>query len=111
MKITLIYLAVIYITWVHYLAVMALRVAYKSDRLPKGMRPPSYFVLFIGLIFDVVLNLIMSLPLLELPKYNRHEWLLTARFQRLIKEGGWRGRQAEWFCHNFLEPFDENHCK
>ena len=105
-KLILLYLAVIYITFVHYGCVMAMRVVRDNKRIPKGMRPFYLLVLAIGLVFDFLLNMIMSLPLLELPQ----EILLTIRFQRLIKEGGWRGKIAQFFCVYFLTPFDENHC-
>lgn len=110
MDLILFYIAVIYATWVFYTSVMCLRRARDEGRITPVIRPIAYLTLFVGLLLDVFLNTIMSLPFLELPHWFDGEFLLTARLKRLVKSGGWRATQAKFWCNNFLEPFDQGHC-
>lgn len=110
MDIVLLYLGTLYATWVFYTSVMCLRRARDEGRFTPVIKPVAYMTLYIGLVLDVFLNLIMSLPLLEPPHWFQGEFLLTARLTRLMKNGGWRARQAKFWCSNFLEPFDQGHC-
>jgi hypothetical protein len=110
MDLILFYAAVIYATWVFYTSVMCLRRARNEGRLTPVIRPIAYMTLFIGLVLDVFLNAIMSLPLLELPRWFAGEILLTSRLKRLVTGNGWRAKQAKFWCNNFLEPFDQGHC-
>ncbi len=110
MSLILFYAAVIYATWIFYTSVMCLRRARDEGRITRVIRPIAYLTLYIGLVLDVFLNTIMSLPFLELPRWFDGEILLTSRLKRLIKGVGWRARQAKFWCGNFLEPFDQGHC-
>jgi hypothetical protein len=110
MNLILFYIAVIYATWVFYTSVMCLRRARDEGRITPVIRPVAYLTLYIGLILDIFLNTIMSLPFLELPQWFDGEILLTSRLKRLVKGSGWRAKQAKFWCNNFLEPFDQGHC-
>jgi hypothetical protein len=50
-----------------------------------------YFNLTIGLMLDALLNIVSSIIMLELPRYDIKEWLLTARLSRWlhIMDNGW----------------------
>lgn len=101
------YLVLIFFTWTFFLAVMHLRIIRDTLGFTRANIVPAYTVLVIGLILDAILNIAMSLPLLDLPK----ELLLTGKFKRLIKEDmGWRGDVAEYLCQHFLVPADRGHC-
>ena len=110
MDLILFYVVVIYATWVFYTSVMCLRRARNEGRLTPVIRPIAYLTLYIGLVLDVFLNTIMSLPFLEFPRWFSGEFLLTSRLKRLVKGSGWRATQAKFWCNNFLEPFDQGHC-
>ena len=110
MNLILFYIAVIYATWVFYTSVMCLRRARDEGRITPVIRPVAVLTLYIGLILDMILNTIMSLPFLEFPRWLEGEILLTSRLKRLVKGGGWRAKQAKFWCSNFLEPFDQGHC-
>lgn len=91
-------------TWIFYLAVMMLK--QRKESLTKVSNFFGHFVLYLGYLFDVTLNLAASFLFLELP----HEWLLSARIARLKKETGWRSKTATWICHHLLHPIDPGHC-
>ena len=94
-------------TWVFFLAVMHLRIVRDTVGFSPWNIIPAYITLAIGLVLDAILNLVMSVWLLDLPR----EPLLTGKLKRLIKEDmGWRGDVSEWICQNFLVPADKNHC-
>lgn len=68
----------------------------------------GYLTLYVGLVLDAVLNLVLSVFLLDLPK----EILTTGKIRRLkFGKEGWRKRVALFFCRNYLTPFDKNHCE
>lgn len=93
-----------YSTWVHFLAVMMLK--QRRDSLPMVTKRFGYIVLGIGYALDFLFNVSSSLLFLEIPQ----EWLFTARVSRHVKEVGWRGNLARWFCGVLLEPVDPGHC-
>lgn len=95
--------------WVFYLAIMNLKRNRKS--LTPLAKVVAYPMVALGLISDVLFNFTFgTLFFLELPK----ELLMTTRLQRHLNDNknDWRDRNAQWFCHNFLNPFDSsgNHC-
>lgn len=106
----LIYFIAIYATWLFYVAVMALRAVHRMGGIPRLALPFAYTTLAIGLWLDFILNILMSLPLLEPPQWQRSEFLLSPRLTRLVAQGGWRAAEARFWCRNFLEPFDPGHC-
>jgi hypothetical protein len=111
--------ACFYTTWVLYLAVMALKRAKDAETIGRVATTVGTPVLWVGLVFDVVFNIILSVPFLELPK----ELLVTGRLSRHVREAqasgklgvdrAWRQRLAFWLCRNFLDTFDPtgSHCK
>lgn len=103
-------LAILYLLWVFYLAVMALWRARRDGMLGPVALVPGYLTLLIGAALDVLVNVtVMSLVFVEPPR----ELLVTKRLQRHIKHGqGWRQELARWLCHNLLNPFDPtgDHC-
>ena len=105
--IILFYILLMWITWTFFLAVMHLRIIRDTIGFTKVNIIPAYSTLVVGLILDATLNLVMCLPLLDLPR----EMLLTGKLKRLIMEDlGWRGDVAEFLCQHFLVPADKNHC-
>ena len=95
-------------------------------RLHWSVRWVCYVILFIGLIADTLLNWIaLSISFYELPFASitlngwfkrpsivfRLEFLSTARVVRhKHHSNGFRQIQANWWCVNFLCPFDQYHC-
>lgn len=95
-----------------FISVMKLRSMRDSGELAKlhwSVTWVAYSLLYIGLVFDSILNAIpMTIVFLEFP----HEWVTTARMRRQKFFGtGWRQARAIWFCTNYLKPFDPNHCE
>ncbi|OQX30709.1 MAG: hypothetical protein B0D96_03335 [Candidatus Sedimenticola endophacoides] len=98
----------LYVTWIHYLAIMNL--SRNRRKLTPFARFWAYNALVIGYPLDCLFNLLLgTLFFLELPR----EWLFTARCDRHLDDPGWRGRNARFFCHNLLDPFDPKgtHCR
>jgi len=99
-------------TFIFYLAVMKLRDAQKSGLLESvhiSVLSLGYTILFIGLVFDTLLNwILLTITFWELPK----EFLCTTRIVRHKFRGeGWRQTQSFWWCKNWLTPFDVLHCE
>lgn len=97
------------VTWIFYLAVMNL--SRNKDRLMLVSKCFAYPMLWIGLVADMLFNFFWgSILFLEFPK----ELLMTTRLKRHLRDHkkDWRDRNANWFCYNFLDPFDPNgkHC-
>lgn len=68
-----------------------------------------YISAAVALVSDVLFNFVFgTVSFLELPQ----EWLFTYRCSRHLKDRGWRGKIARWFCRNFMDPFDPDgrHC-
>lgn len=93
-----------YVLWVFYLAVMNLkRVKDTGYQFKKHVLILAYPVLFLGLILDIVINLVfMTIIFLEFPR----ELLVTSRLKRHNNLGGWRGKIARNFFEPLLDPFD-----
>lgn len=82
----------------------------KWEALHWSTKALGYQMLWLGLVFDMLLNvLVMTVILLELPK----EVLTTQRIQRWYSQpnGGYRHRVALFFGRNYLNPFDAGHIK
>jgi len=97
-----------YITWILFLAVMSLKAARDAGRLPTVTARLALPVIAVGYLADVAFNLVSSAIFLELPR----EWLFTARVERHLRAGTWRGALSVWFCRVLLDPFQVGgHCK
>lgn len=101
-------------TWILYLAIMNLM----ENRAELNwvawiLVAPT---LLLGLVFDVLLNLIVgSILFVELPQYQNKEWLFTGRVSRhkyLAPADSWRERIAFFICGKLLDPFapGDKHC-
>jgi hypothetical protein len=99
-------LAVFYLTWVFYAAVMNLKRVRDAGKLTGVNRALGMLTLAIGLLFDLAVNwLIATVLFAELPRVG--EWLLSARITRLIAEDcGWRRRLALFMRTQLLDHLD-----
>lgn len=102
--------AVVFITWILYLAVMNLK--RHRARLHPIAKLHAYPLLFVGVAFDFLVNVVVgTLIFLDPPQ----ETLLTGRlkrYHRIAYEGTWRARLADWICTHLLDQFDPDgdHC-
>lgn len=97
-------------TFVCYVAIMKMReIKHEIYKLHWSVRWVCFFVLFVGLILDTLLNwVLLTVAFLEPPQ----EFLSTSRVIRHKYEStGWKQKQAMWWCSNFLNPFDKTHCE
>lgn len=99
---SIVLLASFYLLWVLYLAVMNLKRVRDAGQLPKQALVLGYPLLVFGLLTDLICNILLSIPMLEMPQ----EWTVTARLKRHNKAAsGWRKQVALWF-EPILDPFD-----
>ena len=103
-------IALVFITFLLYLAYVTLRVAHdngKLKRAPIPVRIVCYAILTAAVVCDAVFNVTLgSLLFLEPPR----QWLFTERCALHRHEDGWRGRLARWVCEGWLNPFEAGHC-
>lgn len=109
MKLLLLPPLLLWLTWGAYLSVMHLKAARDAGRLTPAAKVLGYPWLAVGLLLDVVFNVVVgSLLFAELPR----EFLFTTRVSRLNDRPGRRGDLARWFCSQLLDPFDAGgHCR
>lgn len=96
-------------TWVYYLAMCSLKRANDADKIPQILRPLCYVLLGGFLLADAFFNVTVgTIFFLQLPR----QWLFTARCKENKQRWDWRGRQADFWCANMLNPFDPSgrHC-
>lgn len=95
--------ALLYATWIFYLAVMNLKRAKDAGKLTMPAKVMGYPVLFVGLALDCLLNLtVCTFLFADLPR----EGLVTQRLKRLVAGDGWRAALARWFAVHLLDDFD-----
>ncbi len=98
------------VTWIYFLAVMDLKEHFGMLRWWHWLWAGPAVVLFliVDFLFNTVLGTVMYL---ELPHWPG-ELLFTGRCSRLIRDSGWRGAIARFWCSQFLNPFDPSgrHC-
>lgn len=110
---------VVYLTFVHYSAVMNLQRVRDAGKLTVIQRPFAYAALGIGLVLDLTLNVLVSV--LVLWTYPRH-WLLTGTLVHFKREGPghsaikrWRYWVASTICAELLDSLDPHpsgcHCR
>lgn len=106
-ELTLLGLLLLNMTWVYYVAIVGLYRA--RDTLGMPAKVMTYMGALIGVPLDILLNLVASVLLCDLPR----EVTLSQRLSRLNNTGGWRGDVARWVCAELLDPFDPRgaHCK
>ena len=107
MKALVLVLVFVYVTWLLYMTLMHLRRV--RDRLSRPVQWIAWPAVALGVVCDVLLNLLVASVLFIDPP---RELLLTARLKRYQKKPGtWRAQLARWVCHHLLNPFDEGgHC-
>lgn len=106
MKWMLITVAVLHCLWLHYVAVMRLKMLRDAGTLTRGQKLFGYPALAVGLLIDLVVHMLLGTVLfLELPA--RGEWTLSARLWRLSNgPPSWRQRLALWLRVEFLDSVD-----
>lgn len=94
----------IYVLWIHYLAVMSLSRAKKAGLLSRTALSLGLPVLWIGLVLDFIANtMIFTIILLELPR----EMTVSHRITRHIVHGaGWRQSACLAIAASLLDAFD-----
>ena len=106
LKIIVLYYLVLLGTWIFYLALTNLQ-RHRND-----LSDASLFfgkqVLFIGALLDFTLNIMMTIPFMQVPR----ELVLTDRLKRNISDPGYRGKLSRWICKELLNRFDPTgkHC-
>lgn len=102
--------AALYLLWLFYLAVMALKRAKIAGRLSRPALLLALPVLAVALAIDVMVNAVLvTLVMLERPR----EWTVSDRLTRHVHAGhGWRQAAARWVCVHLLDAFDPSgsHC-
>lgn len=108
------YAALIYATWLFFLAIMALKSARDNDKLTKASEILAIPMLIVGWLLDFSLNMAATPVFLDFPQ----EWLLTIRCDRylhIVNPIGlnmYRQRFARLLCQNLLDPFQSGgHCR
>jgi len=103
-------LALFTLTFIFFVAIMKMReVKDEIFRLHWSVRWLCYGILAVGLVLDTLLNwIVLTVSFYELPQ----EFLSTSRVVRhKYNSGGFRQLQANWWCKNWLTPFDSKHCE
>lgn len=96
-----------YALWAFFLVAMALKRAKMEGTLSKTAAFFGWPLVFVGYVLDAFANMtFMSIILLELPRWNEGEILVTDRLKRIRKtETNWRKHLADWFVP-LLNPYD-----
>ena len=98
-------------TWVLFVFAFSLKKTYddpNADKHPVVAWLARAIVYTVGVPADVVLQVLSSVPFLDLPR----EVVLTSRLKRYKREqpDSWRGITATWVCRYMLNPWDPGHC-
>lgn len=98
-----------YGTWIFYVGFMHIKehrhqVQEKAGLLWYGLWPWFIFAYAMDIVFNLTVG---SVLFFELPT----QWTFSERIIRHQTSKGWRLRLANYFCHVYLKPFDEGHCK
>lgn len=119
MTYALLILALVYLTFIHYAAVMNLVRVKDANKLTRLQVPVAYVALAFGLVLDVLLNVLACLLVLwVIPR----DWLLTSTLIRFKRAGSgmtritrWRYAVACWVCAELLDTLDPHpsgcHCR
>ena len=107
-----------YLTWVFYLATIAVYNAWRAKAVSKPVVVCAYPILAVMVVLDFTLNVMSSLVFWELPwrkmQDGKRAWLLTQRCDYHISGGGTVRQQAlaTFICTKLLNPFEiGGHCK
>ena len=83
-----------------------------AGTIPRAVYPLVILLLMIGGMFDVALNVLSSLILLDAPFQQaggHREITFSQRLKRLQFDGGWRGAVARWVAATFILWIDPDH--
>jgi hypothetical protein len=97
---------VVYLLWVHYVAVMRLMQVRDAGHLTHATKVIGYTALGVGLLLDLIVNTVIATVLfVELPR----EWTVSSRLTRHSENGaGWRQRLALAIRKGLLDNIDPN---
>jgi len=99
-------------TWALYICSMQLK--YHKQNLYPVARFHAYILAAATIVLDAIINIFASIPLLELPRWDLGEFLLSPRLRRMRDDESdtWRGLVASWLCEHMLNQFDRSgdHC-
>ena len=102
-KILVLLIGIIYLLWVHFVAIMHLMHMRDDGLLTREQRVIGYTALAVGLVLDVALQVALTAVFLELPR----EWTVSGRLWRLSNgRPGWRQRLALRLRVGFLDSAD-----
>lgn len=107
-KATLIGFLILYATWFFYLAIMNLKRARDAGTLSKTALRLAYPGFVVGLLLDVLSNLVLCFLMLDIPR----ELLVTSRLKRYVntRRSGrihrYRRFLAVWAADMLLDDFD-----
>ena len=96
----------LFIIYALYLAVMS-AVRIHKDPTKIISTPAKFFLypmLLLFIVLDWSLNIMMSIPYLEVP--TRLFELYTDRLTRHHDKDDYRGKFSRWFAHSFLDDYD-----
>ena len=100
------------LTWIYFCAIMRLQQV-RALRLLEFKKNPvrwvfAYGNLPVGLVLDIVTNVLFSPFFLEMPQWQNGEFLLTQRLCRHYVPGSndWRSKFAGWIGDTFLNDID-----
>ena len=96
----------LFVAYVFYLAMMSVVRTHNdpNKEVSKFAKIFVYPMILIFLVLDYGLNVMMTIPYLELPK--RVGELYTDRLTRWHDDEGYRGKFSRWFAHAFLDDYD-----
>lgn len=97
-------LVLVHALWLHYVAIMRLKMVRDAGKLTPAAKVFGYPALFVGLLLDLIVNTFVgSIVFAEMPR----EWTLSARLTRLSGgEPGWRQKRAERIRMALLDDID-----
>ena len=91
-----------YVLWVLFLAIMNLKRVRDAGLLHKHALILGMPLLFLGLLVDLLCNVMLSLPMLELPR----ELTVTARLKRHNKAASGYRKAVALLFEPILDPYD-----
>lgn len=107
-----------YLTWIFYLATIAVYNAWRAKAVSKPVVILAVPILAVMVVLDFLLNIVSTVVFVELPwkkmQDGKRAWLLTQRCDYHISGGGTAAQQliAETICKKLLNPFEiGGHCK
>ncbi len=83
-----------------------------AGTIPRAIFPLVILLLLIGGVFDITLNVLSSLVLLDAPFQRaggHREITFSQRLKRLVLDSGWRGDIARWVAVTFILWIDPDH--